>query len=682
MKREQKMSDFIDEMISSAPEWVLREVDDDVVGEFSRMSGFGRRVARIFFLKGLRTETDLKHFLKDDIYDLHNPFLFSGMLDAVMRVRQAIHSNEGIFIFGDRDVDGVVSTAMLYNILKRFDADLLYRVPEGEYGYGIEKKDIDFAKEHDARLLITVDTGISSRDEVEYARSLGIDTIIIDHHVQPDVTPDAFSILNPKVTVESYPCRDLSGGGVVLKFIHAFIISHMKNFNHVFVPLIARGDTLEGARVKNGLIEDYITIEESIHYPLDENHTVVTDSVSRLPGYFAGWLKEKKIKRLSIVSPGHYQSIEEFTEIFLKLYSKKQSKAMALLREYLDLAALSTVADIMPLTGENRIIVKEGLQQIPRSSNLGLRTLLAYCDLQNRQLTSKDIAWSISPVINSAGRMGDADLAVRLFTTEDAHTAGELSKILIEFNEKRREKGEKNLSIISSIVEAKYCRDPVIVLSTDKADHGVTGIIASKIAHRYARPAIIIVNDGKIGIGSARGGSNFDLVSLVARCNDLLMKYGGHKSAVGFTIDTDNIGLFRERIHEIVMSELESFKEKEVLEIDDVLSPDEITFKLYEELKIFEPTGVGNHTPLFSILGTAIINPVAIGRDKRHIKFFIPATWGMIPVVGWGLADKAFRVFRENVQVDIAFTIEENLFRGERSLQLILHDIRASVKAA
>lgn len=675
------MSDFFEDIVGGSYEWVFSDVDEEKVVEFSRLSGYSKRISRVFLLKGICTEEELKHFISDDIFELHNPFLFRGMFDAVLRVRRAIHSGECIFIFGDRDVDGVISTAMLYNLLKRFGVNLLYRVPEGEYGYGIAKKDIDFAKSQGVNLLITVDTGISSREEVEYARSFGIDTIIIDHHVPPKNLPEAASILNPKVSGETYPFRELSAGGVVLKFIHAFVISQMKNFNRVFIPVVPRNEKLECARVRNGLIEAFMSIGESIKYPIDPNDTVVTDNAFTLPSYFTTWLSEKKINRLSIVNPGPYRTIEEFAKTFIRLFWRKQTKTMKFLREYLDLAAITIIADIMPLIGENRIIVKEGLEQIKCTRNTGLKTLLAFCDLHESELSAKDIAWSVSPVINSAGRMGDADLAVRLFVTEDVSAACELSKSLIEFNEKRKEKGEKNLSIISSIVEDKYSKDPIIVLSTDKAEHGVTGIIASKIARKYARPAIIIVNDGKIGVGSGRGGGGLDLVSLFSRCNDLLVKYGGHKSAVGFTIDTSKISVFRERIHEIVMKELENFTERKVLEIYDILSPDELTPELYEELRVFEPTGSGNPKPVFSILGTDVINPVAIGKEKNHIRFYIPASWGIVPVVGWGFAEKAFRIIEDTELVDIAFTLEENRFKGESSLQLVLHDIRAAEKA-
>jgi single-stranded-DNA-specific exonuclease len=159
------------------------------------------------------------------------------------------------------------------------------------------------------------------------------------------------------------------------------------------------------------------------------------------------------------------------------------------------------------------------------------------------------------------------------------------------------------------------------------------------------------------------------------------MKYGGHRSAVGFTIDTSKIDIFRERLHDIVMRELEKFTEKKVLEIYDVLSPDELTPEFYQELQIFEPTGPGNPAPVFSILGTSVINPVAIGKEKNHIRFYIPASWGIVPVVGWGFAEKTFRVLEETELVDIAFAIDQNRFRGESNLQLVLHDIRISGKS-
>jgi single-stranded-DNA-specific exonuclease len=304
--------------------------------------------------------------------------------------------------------------------------------------------------------------------------------------------------------------------------------------------------------------------------------------------------------------------------------------------------------------------------------------LIGYCDLPPGELTAHDVAWSVSPLINSAGRMGDAHLAVRLFVTEDVSEASELSKLLVELNTRRREKGEKNFNIIMPIVEDKYYKDPIIVLDTDKAEHGVTGIIAGKIARRFARPAIIIVNDGSIGVGSGRGGKDFDLVSLVARCSDLLEKYGGHASAVGFSLDAANIESFRKRIHEIARSEYDLFKCAETLEIDGVLEPDSVNFALFDELRILEPTGAGNPLPQFLIRGVKVIGPVHIGKDKNHLKFHIPSRDGLLPVVGWGLADKGFRVLERSSAVDVVVSIEDNYFRGERSIQLVLQDIRAA----
>jgi single-stranded-DNA-specific exonuclease len=673
------MPDFIDEMINNSPEWVFPELNEGEVEDFSRLTGLSDVVSRIMLKRGIDTEEGLKHYLSDNIFFLNNPFLFTQMVHAVNRVKKALHENEKIFIFGDRDADGVLATAMLYNMLKRFNADVFYKVPEGEYGYGIEKKDIDLAVERGASLIITVDTGISSVSEIDYASSLRVDTIIIDHHVQPNVTPEAYSILNPKMDFETYPFKNLSAGGVVLKFIHAFILSHTKNFNRVFVPLLPEGETVRGVKVINGIIGEHITINESIHYPIESSYTVVLDGKKKLPEYFSSWLKERKIDQIALMCSQSYRGIDEFARLFVKLFSQRQKKTTEFVRSFIDLSAISTISDIMPLIGENRIIVREGLKQIAATSNLGLSILLGYCNLPEREYRAKDIAWHLSPLINSAGRMGDAQLAVELFITRDIKAANELSKTLIDLNEKRKEKGEKNFRIINPIVKTKYYKDPVIIMATDKAEHGVTGIIASKIARNFFKPTIIIVNDGKIGIGSGRGRGNFDLASLVARCDDLLQKYGGHRSAVGFTIDIENIESFRKRIHSIVVDEYELFKSQETLEIDADMVPEVIGFKLLKELIVFEPTGVGNRAPCFSISKTTVINPTCIGRDKNHLKFLIPTETGTIPVIGWGFADKGCRIIEDSDYIDIVFNIEDNYFRGERSLQLVLHDIRAAV---
>jgi single-stranded-DNA-specific exonuclease len=213
-------------------------------------------------------------------------------------------------------------------------------------------------------------------------------------------------------------------------------------------------------------------------------------------------------------------------------------------------------------------------------------------------------------------------------------------------------------------------------------EHGVTGIIASRISKEFSKPTIIIINDGTIGVGSGRGVGGFDLVSLVSSCEDLLVKYGGHRSAVGFTIETDKIEPFIERIEETAVRDLDRLRGKNTLEIDALLPTEGMTFSLLDELTVFEPSGIGNELPKFSLLGTTVINPTAIGKEQDHLKFLIPTDMGTIPVLGWGFAERGIRILENTDTVDIVFSMEENIFRGERSIQLILHDMRSSQDAA
>ncbi len=675
------MDDHLREILENAPEWVFKDVDNESVENFSIESGINKLISRLLVLRGIDNLSRLKEYTSDDVDLLHNPFLFKEMVPVIERIKKAVDSNEKILIFGDRDVDGVLSTAMLYNMLKFFDAKVYYKVPEGEYGYGIEEKHIDIANDEGISLIITVDTGISSRNEVKYAKKYGIDTIIIDHHLQPELLPDAYAVINPKLETETYPYKNLSGGGTVLKVIHAFILSIAKNYNknfYVALPISEKG-SLKIARVKNGIIEEILDLSPKKISIIGANSTVVKDYRHKLPEYLNEIINKNGIKLLNLVCHRDYKDIEEFASIFSKLFIKKQKKSLAFMESFIDLAAISTIADIMPLTGENRVIVKRGLKQIRRTVNLGLKTLLQYCDLINSDITAKDIAWQLAPIINSAGRMGEAEVSVELFITNDESKAKDLSRLLLEMNERRKAKGNKNYRIINPLVEEKYYKDPVIVLSTNEAEHGVTGIIASRIAKKYSKPAIVIVSDGQIGVGSGRGGKSSDLVSLISKCSDLLVKYGGHKSAVGFTISADNIEEFRERINEIAAVYKESVLGKERIEIDAVIYPEEITQDLYRALKIFEPVGVGNEPPQFSILGVSVINPSLIGRDKNHIKFYIPSKKGVLQVIGWGIGEKAKAIIERSNFVDIVFYIEENKFRNDSTLQLILQDIRPSV---
>ncbi len=673
------MDDYLKEILDNSPEWIFKELDEGLIKSFSNAIGVDRLIARLLIIRGIDTPEKLKEFVSDDIDLMYNPFCFRYMDRVVNRIRKAIDEGEKILIFGDRDVDGVLSTAMMYNMLKFFGASVYYKVPEGEYGYGIEKRHIDLARDSGISLIITVDTGISSHDEIEYANSFDIDTIIIDHHLQPESLPKAFAIINPKLDTEKYPYKNLSGGGTVLKVIHGYVLSITKNYGKNFYVILPDGNKgVKGARIINGIIDDFLYITPNSSDVIKQGSIIVKDYRDRLPDFLENSIKRKDLKLLNIVCNKNYREIEDFAEVFSKLYIKKQKKSLAFMESFIDLAAISTIADIMPLTGENRVIVKRGLKQIKKTLNTGLRVLLKYCDLTDVNITAKDIAWQLAPIINSAGRMGEAEIAVELFVTKDESRAVELSRLLLEMNEKRKVKGKKNYSIINPIVEEGYYKDPVIVLSTTKAEHGVTGIIASKIAKKYSKPTIVIVSDGQIGVGSGRGGKSSDLVSLISECSDLLVKYGGHKSAIGFTIDADNIDEFRNRVNEIAKNNREKIIGKEKIEIDAVIFPEDITYSLYRALSIFEPVGVGNEPPRFSILGVNVINPTLIGSEKNHIKFYIPSKTGVIPVVGWGIGEKAKVVIEKSDVVDIVFYLEENRYKNDSSLQLNLQDIRPS----
>ena len=672
------MSDYNGDLHENAPEWEFKEVDEDKVQRLSKDTGLSPIITRVLVQRGIDNREKLKRYIKPGLTSLYNPYFFRDMHKAVLRVRRAVENGEKILVFGDRDVDGVLSTAMLYRILRIVDASVEWDVPEGEFGYGIEKERIKIASEENVKLILLVDSGISSYDEVEYANSLGMDTIILDHHIQPGRIPRAYAIINPKLDGENYPFRYLSAGGVVLKFIHAFVFSYTKNFNRVFVPIFSENGTVKATKIVNGVILEEKTIEESIHYPLKKEWTYIRRENDKLPDYMDEWLRDNASHQIVILHPKPVSNVREFSESFLRIFWKNQKRCLHYLEYFVDLAAISTIADIMPLQDENRIIVREGLKKIPRTENVGLKTLAGYCDIPSEGLRAKDVAWGIAPFINSAGRMGEAKIAVELFITEDLHRANEIARILVDLNEKRKEKGEKNLSIIAPMIDGYHSEEPIIVLSTDRAEHGVSGIIASRISKKFLKPTIIIINDDKIGIGSGRGRNNFDLVGLFSHCSDLLLKYGGHKSAVGFTIETENIEEFRERIKEVLKKNPELLGEKEVLEIEAVIQPEMINSTLASEVKIFEPTGVGNPQPQFALLGIEVIDPVRIGKEGEHVKFHVAAGSGLVQVVGWGLSEKAFRIFEKNRRCDLVVSIDENYYMGSWSLQLLLHDLRAS----
>lgn len=539
-------------------------------------------LALILIRRGITTESAAKRFFRPQLADLINPFLMKDMDAAVDRLNDAMGRKERILVYGDYDVDGCTSVALVYKFLRQYYSNIDYYIPDRyEEGYGVSKKGIDFAKETSVKLIIILDCGIKAIEEITYAKEQGIDFIICDHHVPDEIMPPAVAILNPKRKDDSYPFKHLCGCGVGFKFMQAFA----KNNNIPFSRLV----------------------------PL------------------------------------------------------------------LDFCAVSIAADLVPVVDENRILAYHGLKQLNQNPSLGLKAIIDICGLSERELEMSDIIFKIGPRINASGRMETGKESVDLLVERDFAEAVKAAKHIDEYNEQRkgvdRQMTEEANNIVERLENQKH--QSSIVLYDEHWKKGVVGIVASRLTEIYFRPTIVLTKDGEYATGSARSVAGFDIYEAIKSCRDLLINFGGHTYAAGLTLKWADVKTFRERLQAFIDNHIQPHQQEPILNIDANIDFKDITKKLHNDLKRFAPFGPSNPKPIFSTecvydFGTSKV----VGREQEHIKLELvdSKSNNVMNGIAFGQSASA-RYIKSKRSFDIAFTIEENVFK-RNLVQLQIEDIR------
>ena len=540
-------------------------------------------LALIMAKRGIK-EKDAKKFFHPQLGDLLDPFLMKDMDKAVERLNEAMGRKERIMVYGDYDVDGCTAVALVYKFLQQYYSNIDYYIPDRyDEGYGVSRKGIEYARETGVSLIIILDCGIKAISEIQYAKSIGIDFIICDHHVPDDEMPPAAAILNPKRTDDEYPFKHLCGCGVGFKLMQAFA----KNNGIPFARLI----------------------------PL------------------------------------------------------------------LDFCAVSIAADIVPVTGENRILAYHGLKQLNQNPNVGLKAIIDICGLNGRTLSMSDIVFKIGPRINASGRMENGRESVDLLVEKDFGVALNEAKHINEYNEQRKDIDKQMTEEANLIVERleSQQKHSSIVLYDENWKKGVIGIVASRLTEIYVRPTVVLTRDGDLATGSARSVAGFDIYSAIKSCRDLLMNFGGHTYAAGLTLRWDDVKEFRRRFQQYVEEHIRPEHTEATLNIDAVIDFRDITKKMHSELKKFGPFGPGNPKPLFCTkdvydFGTSKV----VGREQEHIKLELvdSKSNNVMNGIAFGQSASA-RYIKSKRSFDIAYTIEDNVFK-HNDVQLQIEDIMPS----
>ena len=577
---------------------------DTVIKEISESLGVSPLFAVLLYNRGYTTVEAARRFLRFEETDFYNPYLMKDMNTAVDRILTAVENKEKIYVYGDYDVDGVTSSAMLYLYLTSIGAEVGIKIPkrEGE-GYGVSSAAIDVIAEDGAKLIITVDTGITATAEVEYAATLGVDFVITDHHECHSELPSAVAVVNPHRPDCPYPFKELAGVGVVFKTVCALEMRRCE----------ARGE-------------------------------IVIDGIKRVSNAYA------------------------------------------------DLVAVGTIADVMPLTDENRLIVSLGLSKLERGEGrLGLQALLEASsksrsdDPKRKKVTSGMVGFGIAPRINAAGRISDAIIAVKLLLATDEEEAVRYSEELCEIN-RQRQVEENSIAVRAyEMIEndPAYEKDKVLILHNDEWQQGIIGIVSSRVTERYGLPSILISFRGAVngeaseyddGKGSGRSIKGLNLVDALSYCDDLLVKYGGHELAAGLTVKRGQIEQFRKKINEYAEKYITDEMLKVRLDADCELEVADVNMALANEILRLEPFGIGNVSPRFIMRKATVRRITSIGSGK-HTKLLIEKDGICHTAMYFGIGETDIGC-SEGDTVDLMFNVDVNEYRGMRNVQLILQDIR------
>ena len=594
--------------------WVLKSTDTpelaEKVSQIASALGINPVVARLLYNRGYKDSSAAKSFIYMESEMLSDPFKMKDIDAAIEGIKAAVSAGEKITVYGDYDVDGVTSVCTLYLYLKSLGASVEYYIPNraGE-GYGVSMQAIDAIKENGSSLIITVDTGTTAIEEVEYAKSLGIKFIVTDHHECHAALPEALAVVNPHRPDCEYPFKDLAGVGVVFKLICAY--------------------------------------EERVFGKT---------------------------------------RIEAATKIF---------------GEYADLVAIGTIADVMPIKEENRIIVKYGLDMIERTSRVGLAALIeassAKTEVQRTgtrkkkaKITSGYIGYTIAPRINAAGRIKTASMAVELFLCEDKAKALDIAEELCRTNKERQAEENKIMREAYQKIE-KYDieKNPVIVLDADNWHHGVIGIVASRITEKYVRPAILVSFEGNesaertpddIGKGSGRSIKGMNLVDALCHCSDHLVKFGGHELAAGLSVTRGELDNFRNLINDYARSILTEKDMIQTVEADCELDFSELNLSLAKSIQLLEPYGVSNPIPVFIMRGVTVAEISGIS-DGKHTRLALDNGRYNISAMYFSNSPESLGVYVGD-KVDVLFNLDINEWGGRENVQLIVRDLKPSRQEA
>ena len=650
--------------------WILQDIDKNVLSCLQQQLDLPEIILKILLSRDFDTVKEINDFISPKKEDLFNPFLFNDMHKAVLRIKKSIENQEKILIYADRDVDGITSLTILYNTIFTLGGDVVWYIPSDE-GYGLSCNVLDKYKAEGVKLIITVDCGISAVSEINYANNLGFEVIVTDHHEPPqDGLPKAYCIIDSKMSSCDYPFKELAGCGVSFKVSQALMQTYGKYFDKKIAILGIEDDKTYLITVVNDIVvnEEYLNLADIDFSAYDK---IVTNSSVSI---------DIENKPIELIETDRKDDIKEVSYELLKEYRKKEFENDGRMLEFfennIDLVALGSVADIVPLTNENRILVKYGLSVLNKdySKRFGLDFIFNEY-LKEKKISAKTISWNVAPILNAAGRMGNASVAANLILADDKYNASNFFAELKKLNSDRKELQNENIKQFNVLLK-KQCdtdNDNILVVSAAGLSHGVTGIVASQMVKLYGKPVILFIEDKEKGeaTGACRSIDGFDIVSALDKTKDLLVKFGGHHQAAGLTIEISKIDEFKKRIKQIAKDSISTEMVAKKINIDCELKITDVNRRTYNDLLVMEPFGASNTAPIFLLKNVSFEEVSIIGQTQEHLRLKICKDGISVSAVFWGAA-KYIDEFGYKDKFDILFNMDLN----RENIQLIILDVK------
>jgi single-stranded-DNA-specific exonuclease len=712
-------------------EWKKEQVSVEQVRKLNEVYGVDLITASLLARRGVVSPDQVKFYLETDVAYLHNPFLFTDMETFVDRILQAREEKEKVCIFGDRDVDGITATVILKQELDAMGIETLWRLPDGDEPYGLTKAGIDAASVAGVTVVITVDCGISNIEEVAYAASLGMDVLLTDHHIGGEILPDAIAVIDPKLTEGGYPFEHLAGCGVAAKCVWALRFARSGFYQEEIILLHAMpGNTtpgsetviIEAVRIKN-LVEEGRVIEEVVPgilevyqsrlirfldcglplFALDAEIEMkllrkafgnsldihLVELRSQLESILPQIVGKSLFSLMRVSRSIRYARITSELDLLISLFSAYvHRKSPSLSRDYetvLDLVAIGTVADLMPMIDENRILVRTGLKVLASGSRKELMPLLTMQNLVGKVLSTTDIGWQLTPVINASGRMGKPQTAANMLLAPDMRSCEESAGELMRMNRERQKMGEDSWDRLLPKARKSHTEFDSKFLMVEDANvsRGMTGVMASRLLKQFNAPCLVIAYiDEERVTGSMRSPDTFDVRSFLSGFSDLFLDFGGHRCAGGFSMERRLLEDLRARIVQVIgaIDDEGGIEDDESVRIDVELPMGYLTPKLISLVETFEPYGEQN-PPLQFLIRSATLEDIqflnkAKGTGPGHLKLQLAYGEFRWPAVYWNASDLVGLEFAVGDEVDMVFKMGRNYFRNNESLQLTVVGLR------